>query len=116
MLGFLKLLIAPIAGFMGKRQERKAAEAVATQAWEASMGRSMENGWKDEFVTVVICFPLVQIFVGNLFYAWSGKSFILDAQKASMEQIGTLMGTPYGELMMVVVLAAVGIKGLKVLK
>lgn len=116
MLGFLKLLVAPIAGYMGKRQEAKAKEAEARSAWETAMGRSMENGWKDEFVTVVICFPLIQIFIGNLFYAFTGKSMILDAQKASMEQIGVLMGTPYGELMMVVVLAAVGIKGLKVLK
>lgn len=116
MLGFLKLLVGPISSFMQNRADRKAKEAEANQMWEASMGRSMENGWKDEFVTVVICFPLIQIFIGNLVYAFTGASVILDAQKASMEQIGQLMGTPYGELMMVVVLAAVGIKGLKVLK
>lgn len=116
MLGFLKLLVGPVSSWMGRRQERKKVEAEATRAWESSAGRSMENGWKDEFVTVVICFPLVQIFIGNLFFAFTGNSAILAAQEQSMKQIGVLMGTPYGELMMVVVLAAVGIKGLKVLK
>ena len=116
MFGILKLLVGPVTNWFSKRQENKAAEQRATNEWESSMGRSMENGWKDEFVTVVICFPLIQIFVGNLVYAFTDASAILDAQKASMEQIGQLMGTPYGELMMVVVLAAVGIKGLKVLK
>lgn len=109
-------IINAVSGFVGKRQERKQTIAKANAAWEAAAGRSMENGWKDEYVTVVITFPIVQNFVGNLMYAFTGNSKILEAQKASLEQIGQMMGTPYGDLMMVVVLAAVGIKGIKALR
>ena len=97
-------------------QNRKAKEAEARQAWEASMGRSMENGWKDEYVTVIVTFPLWQLFIGNLLFAYTGDERILLANEKSLQDIGALMDTPYGQLMMVVVLAAVGIKGLKVLK
>ena len=114
------LLIGPLLN-MGKdalksRSARKAKEQEANQQWEASMGRSMENGWKDEYVTVVVTFPLWQIFIGNLWYAFSGDDAVLKANAASMKQIGELIGTPYGDVMMLVVLAAVGIKGLKALR
>ena len=110
-------LILGLAGnFMKGRRESKAKAADAKVAWETSMGRSMENGWKDEYVTVVVTFPLWQLFIGNLLYAFTGNDAILAANNASLIQIGQLMSTEYGQLMMVVVLAAVGIKGLKVLK
>lgn len=105
-----------ISGFFTKRQEAKTRESEAKAAWETAVGRSMENGWKDEYVTVVITFPLWQIFIGNLLHAFIDNDAILKANQASLTQIGELMNTPYGDLMMVVVLAAVGIKGLKVLK
>ena len=110
------MIISAVSGFMGKRQERKGKEADARAAWETAMGRGMENGWKDEYVTVVVTFPLWQIFIGNLLHAFTGNDSILAANAASMLQIGQLMTTEYGQLLMVVVLAAVGIKGLKVLK
>ena len=109
-------IINAITGFFGRRQERKAKEAEATAAWEATSGRSMDNGWKDEYVTLVITFPLWQIFIGNLVYVFTDNEDILHANEASLKQIGILMETPYGQLMMVVVLAAVGIKGIKLLK
>ena len=116
------LLIGPLLS-MGKnalksRSDRKAKEQEATAAWEASMGRSMENGWKDEYVTIIITLPLLQIFIGNLLSVWFPEkgTAILEANTASLTQIGSLMNTPYGQVMMVVVLAAVGIKGLKTLR
>lgn len=116
MLPFIPAIISAVSGYMGKRQDNKAAEKVATGAWEQAMGRSMENGWKDEYVTVVITFPLWQIFIGNLLYAFTDNDAIIKANAASLQQIGALMGTPYGNLMMMVVMAAIGIKGLKLLK
>ena len=116
MLQFAKLLIGPISSWFAGRKDTKDKTLAATQAWEASMGRSMENGWKDEYVTVVVTLPLVQSFVGNLVYAITGKSQILDAQALFMADLGAMMETPYGDLMLVVVLAAVGIKGLKALR
>jgi hypothetical protein len=121
MLALLKAIAGPIisgvTGVIQKRQDRKAKEQEANAAWEASMGRSMENGWKDEYVTVMVTLPLLQIFIGNLLSIWfpeKGQA-ILAANQASLTQIGTLMDTAYGQVMMVVVLAAVGIKGAKAL-
>jgi Na+/H+-translocating membrane pyrophosphatase len=113
---FVGAIISAASTWLGKRQDTKAAEATAKTAWETAVGRSMENGWKDEYVTVVITFPLWQIFIGQLLYAFTDNAAILDANDRALEQIGFLMETPYGELMMIVVLAAVGIKGLKLLK
>ena len=116
MWGILKLPVGPVTGLFGKWQENKAKTAEANSAWETAMGKSMENGWKDEYVTIVVTFPLWQIFIGNLLHAFTGNDSILAANDASLLQIGQLMTTPYGNLMMVVVLAAVGIKGLKLIK
>jgi len=115
-------LLGPLVGlattFMKGRQETKKATAKATAAWEQATGRSMENGWKDEYVTVVITFPLWQIFIGNLIAIWEPTkgAAILAANEKSLNQIGALMDTSYGQVMMVVVLAAVGIKTLKTFK
>lgn len=109
-----------IAGLVGKvvtgYQTRKATESAAKAAWESSVGRSMDNGWKDEFVTIVIMWPVVQLFVGNLIAALTDDTRVILANQQSLQELGLLMETPYGKLMMVVALAAVGIKGLKVLK
>ena len=115
-------LIGPLVGlaqsWMAGRAETKKIEAAATRDWESSVGRSMENGWKDEYVTVIITMPLLNIFLGNLlsvFHPVKGAA-ILKANGEAMTQIGELMATPYGQVMMVVVLAAVGIKTVKALK
>jgi hypothetical protein len=109
-----------VAGIFGKvitgYQNRKAKESEAKAAWEQAAGRSMDNGWKDEYITVVITLPILQSFVGNLVYAFTGNSSILQAQTQFLTDMGALMATPYGDVMMVVVLAAVGIKGLKALR
>lgn len=97
-------------------QQRKAREQEAKAAWESAAGRSMENGWKDEYVTVIITLPILQSFVGNLWYAFTGNSKILEAQRTFLADMGELMKTDYGELMLIVVLAAVGIKGIKSLR
>ena len=115
-------LIAPlvnlVGGWMKGRQETKKVEAEATAQWEKSVGRSMENGWKDEYVTVIITMPLLNIFFGNLYSVFDAEKgqAILSANNAAMAEIGQLMDTPYGQVMMVVVLAAVGIKTVKALK
>ena len=115
-------LIGPLIGLAGDylkgRQDTKKAEAEATRAWEQSTGRSMENGWKDEYITVIITMPLVNIFFGNLYSVFDPEKgqAILNANNSAMEQIGHLMDTSYGQVMMVVVLAAVGIKTVKALK
>lgn len=114
--------IAPLIGMAGDylkgRRETKAAEVEATRKWEEAVGRSMENGWKDEYLTVLITTPILNIFLGNLYSVIDpergGK--ILAANRDAMAEIGVLMDTAYGQVMMVVVLAGVGIKTVKALK
>lgn len=112
-LTIIKTVLGFGGGIINKFQERKQKSDDARVAWETAAGRSMVDSWKDEFVTVVICWPLIQTFVGNLMFAFTGNSAILDAQARSMEEIGFLLETPYGDLMYIVVLAAVGIKSAK---
>ena len=113
-----QLVVGAVSKFVTNWQDQKKRDANAKAAWEQAAGRSMENGWKDEYVTVVITFPLWQIFIGNLIGVWFPEkgTAIIAANTASMNQIGALMQTPYGDVMMLVVLAAVGIKGLKALR
>ena len=112
-LGIIKAVMGFGSGILGKYQDRKSATATANAAWETATGRSMIDSWKDEYVTIVVTFPLWQIFVGNLLYAFNGNELILIANEQSLAQVGDLMATPYGSLMMAVVLAAVGLKTVK---
>lgn len=112
-LGLIKAVTGFAGGIFGKYQDRKAATATANAAWETATGRSMIDSWKDEYVTIVVTFPLWQIFIGNLIYAYNGNELILLANEQSLAQVGDLMSTPYGRLMMAVVLAAVGLKTVK---
>ena len=115
MLALLKLAMGPISNYLKGRKDSKDKQAAATMAWETATGKSMLGSWKDEYVTIVITWPIVQLFVGNLVAAFSDDTRIMLANQQSLIELGALMDTPYGKLMMVVVLAAVGIKGLKVL-
>jgi len=116
-LAGLKMLAGPvinmIKGGVDKFQLRKQKSQDARVAWETVAGESMKGSWKDEYVTIVVTFPILQMFVGNLMFALTGNTEIMRASDASFEQLGLMMGTPYGDLMMTVVLAAVGIKLLK---
>jgi hypothetical protein len=111
--GILKAVLGFGGGIINNFQERKQRAQDARVAWETVAGKSLTDSWKDEYVTVVVTFPILQNFVGNLVYAFTGKSQLLDAQRASMEQLGYLLDTPYGDLLTIVVLAAVGIKTVK---
>lgn len=110
------LVVNAATKFIDNWQTQKQRDADAKAAWEAAAGRSMENGWKDEYVTVIITLPILQSFVGNLWFAITGHSNILDAQVMFLDSLGQMMETDYGDLMVIVVLAAVGIKGIKSLR
>lgn len=102
-----------VGGAITKWQDRKANLAAANAAWETAAGKRMSNGWADEYVTILITLPLWQIFIGNLLFAYGGDERVMLANDKSLADIGALMDTPYGEVMMVVVVAAVGLKTIK---
>jgi len=98
-------------GALGKYQERKQKSNDARVAWETVAGKSMIDSWKDEYLTVVVTWPLVGIPIAAIMAVYSDKGVaLLNAMQQAMMQIGLLLDTPYGDILYIVVLAGVGIK------
>jgi len=117
-------IISAVAGFFGKKQDHELLKTQGKQKlaqgkelnkaeWEALGVQGGQGSWKDEFITVIVTLPIPYIFVGNTVYAFTGNSKILEANKAALADLGLLMDTPYGQLIMVVCVAAIGIKWTK---
>jgi hypothetical protein len=130
LAGLAGKLIGGVTGFFTRKQERKMAESTAksklvqskednnaainfTNAeWEI-ISKNAEGGtWKDEYVTIVITLPIVLILLGAILAAFTGDNRLLDGVNTGIANLATL-GLDMGELMYIVVLAAVGIKGWK---
>ena len=120
-------LVSPVTNLIGKVQDRKkAAEtlqgkiAMAKQQgeqsitvtdaeWENLAVNKIDSSWKDEYVTIIITFPLVGILGGALWLAFTGDARLLDGIKAGIAELQAL-GMDYGTLLKAVVLAALGLK------
>lgn len=132
-MNILSALIAPVASFFTLRQEIKAkaeaAKASITKAkvdgetqhtlntdeWEA-LSKQQENGtWKDEYVTIVVTSPLVLLFIASIWSGFTGDMRFVEAVNLGIANVKNL-GIDLGDLMYIVVLAAVGIKGFKSLR
>lgn len=119
--------ISAVGGYFNRREERRTAQisaegklAIAKQEgqdrvelsradWEKIAVDSTRGSWKDEYVTIVITAPIVGILVGAVWEALFGDSQLLDGVLRGLQVLAAL-GFDMGELMMIVVLAAVGIK------
>ena len=124
---FLSAIVSPVTKVIGKVQDRKkAAETIQgkiamakeqgaqsvtlTDAeWESIAVDKTDSSWKDEYVTLVITFPLVGILGGALWYAFTGDARLLDGIKSGIAELQAL-GMDYGTLLKAVVLAALGLK------
>jgi len=130
ILSVLGGLVSPIANAYKAKQdvkikanEAKASITLAKQngetqhilnvdQWEA-LSKQAENGtWKDEYVTIVITSPFVLLFIASIWSGITGDPTFVDAVNLGIENLKNL-GVDLGYLMGVVVLAAVGIKGVK---
>jgi len=81
--------------------------------WEALGVQGGQGSWKDEYITIIVTLPIPFIFVGNMVAAFTGNTKILVANQGAIAELGALMSTPYGQLMMAVCVAAIGIKWTK---
>ncbi len=126
---FLGTLVSPISDAYQSRQKRKqAAEsakakiALAKQdsayelelnddEWEALSKSNENNTWKDEYVTIIITSPFVLLFLAAIISGFTGDMRYLDSVNLGIQQLKAL-DVNLGELMFVVVLAAVSIKGI----
>ena len=79
--------------------------------WEAVSKQNEDGTWKDEYITVIITSPFVLLFLSAITSSLTGDMRYLDAVNLGIQQLKSL-GVDLGELMFIVVLAAVSIKGL----
>jgi hypothetical protein len=77
--------------------------------WESLSVQGQGETWKDEYVTVLVTLPLVAILCGGVYFAFSGDSRLLDGTIEALARLKEL-GVDMGELMYIVVIAAVGLK------
>ena len=120
-------LVKPISSMYNKRQDRKiqkeAGQAKLSQAkqdgateitlsdseWEAIAVSQNTESWKDEYVTVIGTLPYVLIFVGAIYFAFTGDPALLEGTTDAIEALAKI-GVDMGEVMMTVIYAAVGLK------
>lgn len=129
----LGALVAPISKAYQSKQVRHAA-AESAQAklklagqekrfdlnlkeaeWEALAKQQESNSWKDEYVTLIITSPFVLLFMAAMVSGYSGDMRYLDSVNLGLESLKSL-GVELGELLKIVVLAAVSIKGMGLLR
>lgn len=77
--------------------------------WEAISVSKSDSTWKDEYVTLIITYPLVGVLLGTLIQAFTGDSTLLQGTLDGVQGLLAL-GMDYGTLMTIVVSAAVSIK------
>lgn len=116
-----------VTGVFQKREERKLAKvsaqgkiALAKQnnaanismsraEWETVMAKNTADSWKDEFALIVILMPIICIFLGALYAAYTGDDRILKGVNEALLHFEKI-GLEYGMLVMAVVLASFGIR------
>ena len=83
--------------------------------WEAISKRNESGTWKDEYVTLIITSPFVLLFLSAVASAWTGDTRFIDSANAGIQALKGL-GVDLGDLMAVVVFAAVGLKSIGAIK
>lgn len=124
---FSSSIVEPVAKVFEKREARKAAKvsgeaklALAKQSgeqqvtltdaeWEEVSVSNQNTTWKDEYITVVITSPIIGILVGAILLAFTGDDRLLEGVNHGITALKAT-GVDMGELMYIVVLAAVGLK------
>lgn len=96
---------------------------VTENEWDSIAIQATETSWKDEYVTVLITSPFVMIFLGAVFMAFNeicdanGEDCkpddrLLNATLSAIKALADL-NVDMGWLMGLVVMAAIGIKGVR---
>ena len=120
-------IVKGVSGFVSKKQEITAnkEKAIAklkqskqegqqhiilTDAeGEAMLANGLAGSCKDEYVTIVITFPIVLIMLGTLYFAFTQDDRMLQAGVESIKALESA-GVDMGFLMEAVVLAAISLK------
>lgn len=131
-MNWLQALVAPIVGaFTNWNDRKRAAESAKAKIklarennnhelnltdaeWEALGKRAESDGWKDEWVTLVVTLPILVVFVAAFFSALLDNPTYVEAANAGVAAIKELLPN-FHQILEVVVYAAVSIKGIQVL-
>jgi len=120
---FASGIVSPITNVIAKRNDNKTKVKVRNidrlanaedkvAEWEAIQAEGGNGSWKDEYVTIIITIPIPIIFFAVMYSVISGDPAVAEGAKAGVEAIKELVPN-YGEVLIAVVLAAVGIKAFK---
>lgn len=120
-------ILSPVASVLTKRTERKMAKEslkakmeISRQAgetnitltdaeWEVAMAVQTSTSWKDEYVTLVITYPILSLMMGSQWAAFKDDSRFLEGTVAGINAL-TSLGMDYGILCTAVVFASMGLK------
>jgi hypothetical protein len=116
-------LVSPITNHFTKKNENKAKvkqqqiqrlmNADDKEAeWESIQAESGNSSWKDEYITVIISFPVPTIFIAVFASVITGNAIYAEAANSGIEAVKNLLPN-YEDLLMAVCLAAIGIKAFK---
>lgn len=116
-------LVSPITNYFGKKNENKTKvkqqqiqrlmNADDKEAeWEAIQAEGGNHSWKDEYITVIISFPVPVIFIAVFLSVILGDPIYAQGAEAGVDAIKKLLPN-YEDLLMAVCLAAIGIKAFK---
>lgn len=117
-------IVSPIAGMIKKRDDNKTkvklsqveriknAEDSAAELDKVFAENSGNGSWKDEYVTLIISLPIPVLFLSVIYSAFTGEPAAAEAAKAGVEALKELL-PDYNDLLMMVCLAAIGIRAIK---
>lgn len=91
------------------KQSGKTEITLKDAEWEAISVSKSDTSWKDEYVTLVVTWPLIGILAGCLLDTFFGNRLLLEGTLEGIRQLKEL-GMDFGVLMTIVVSAAVSIK------
>lgn len=117
-------IVSPITGMIQKRDDNKTkvklsqveriknAEDSAAELDKVFAENAGNGSWKDEYVTLIISLPIPVLFLSVLYSAFTGEPAAAEAAKAAVEALKDLL-PDYNDLLMMVCLAAIGIRAIK---
>lgn len=97
------------------KQAGKTSITLKDQEWESISVSKSDSTWKDEYVTLVVTWPLIGVLAGSLLASCTGNTELLDGTLNGIKGLKEL-GMDFGILMTIVVSAAVSIKAAGVLR
>ncbi len=127
IFALLTNLASPLVGLFKHKQEIKRAKQaldaklksakqtgdynldLTDKEWEAVGKRSEGDGWKDEWVTIIITIAIPFVFISAILSAYTGDPIYFEAIKEGVAAIKDLLPN-FPQILEVVVYAAVSIK------